>query len=459
VRWGVQTPRLAPPLPPESRAYGELVAAAKEARIKLLPWQLLAARYAMATMPRRDKWLWSTFAEVVARQNGKSELLIPRIRRGLKVGERMVHTAQNRSLPREVFERVVDLTPASELRRKPRMANGQERIDTWAGGVYRIVAPTRDGARGPSNDLVIIDEARELLDYAFIAGARPTMTASRNPQTWFLSNAGDALSVVLNALRQRAVELGDESLAWLEWSAAPDRDLDDRRGWAEANPSLGRLIDMRTLQGFRDDYRLTPAIFQTEHLCQWADSMLPRAINDVAWQRAARPTEPPIRPSLGISVSPKRIAAVIAWTQSDGSIGMRLAADVFGDPVDVDAAGVAIRQLAEQLGVDAVGYAPATDRDLARYLELPGAELAPLSGQLAAAASARFVATIEAGRLAWSDAELVGADLALTVRKAGAAGTWTAVAGRADRPIPAALAAIHAVWLATTPRDNVPTVH
>jgi hypothetical protein len=339
------------------------------------------------------------------------------------------------------------------------MANGQERIDTWPGGVYRIVAPTREGARGPSNDLVIIDEARELLDYAFIAGARPTMTASRNPQTWFLSNAGDALSVVLNALRQRAVELGDESLAWLEWSAAPDRDLDDRHGWAEANPSLGRLIDMRTLQGFRDDYKLTPAIFQTEHLCQWADSMLPRAINDVAWQRAARPTELPIRPSLGISVSPKRIAAVIAWTQSDGSIGMRLAADVVGDPVDVDAAGVAIRQLAEQLGVDAVGYAPATDRDLARYLELPGAELAPLSGQLAAAASARFVATIEAGRLAWSDAELVGADLALTVRRSLSAGTWTAVAGRADRPIPAALAAIHAVWLATTPRDSVPTVH
>lgn len=447
-------------MPPESLPYRELVAAAKEARIKLLPWQLLAARYAMATTGARRRWTYSTFCEVVARQNGKSELLIPRIRRALKVGERVVHTAQNRSLPREVFERVVDLTPASELRRKPRMANGQERIDTWAGGVYRIVAPTRDGARGPSNDLVIIDEARELLDFAFIAGARPTMTASKNPQTWFLSNAGDALSVVLNGLRQRAVELGDESLAWLEWSAAPDRDLDDRHGWAEANPSLGRLISMATLAGFRADYRATPAIFQTEHLCQWADSMLPRAINDVAWQRAARSTEAPIRPSLGVSVTPARIVAVIAWVQSDGSIGLRLAADVTGSPVDVDAAGKAIRELAEQLGVDAVGYAPSTDRDLARYLELPGCEVQSISGQLAAAASARFVATIEAGRLAWSDAELVGSDLALTVKKAGsAAGTWTAVAGREDRPIPAALAAIWAVWMATTPRDNVPTVH
>jgi hypothetical protein len=216
---------------------------------------------------------------------------------------------------------------------------------------------------------------------------------------------------------------------------------------------------MQTLAGFLSDYLTTPAIFQTEHLCQWADSMLPRAVNDVAWQRAARATEAPIRPALGISVAPTRVVAVIAWQQSDGSIGLRLAADVTGSPVDVDAAGRLIRELAERLGVDAVGYAPATDRDLARYLELPGAELQALSGQLAAAASARFVATLEAGRLAWSDAELVGADLALTVRRAGDAGVWTAVPGRADRPIPAALAAIHAVWMATTPRDNVPTVH
>lgn len=445
-------------MPPESAAFRELVAAAKESRIRLLPWQLVAARYGCAST-LRGRWLWSTFAEVVARQNGKSELLIPRIRRGLKVGERIVHTAQNRSLPREVFERVADLTPRSELRRKPRMANGQERIDTWSGGVYRIVAPTRDGARGPSNDLVIIDEARELLDFAFIAGARPTLTASRNPQTWFMSNAGDALSVVLNGLRQRAVELGDESLCYLEWSAAPDRELDDRHGWAEANPSLGRLISMATLQGFRDDYLATPAIFQTEHLCQWADSLLPRAVNDVAWQRARSSTELPIRPSLGVSVAPGRIVAAIAWTQSSGTIGLRLAADVTGDPVDVDAAGRAIRQLADQLGVDAVGFAPATDRDLARYLDIPGADIQPISGQLAAAASARFVATIEAGRLAWSDAELVGSDLAFTVRRSGDAGIWTAAPAKADRPIPAAYAAIYAVWLATTPRDNVPTVH
>lgn len=422
-----------------------------------MPWQLTAARYAMATRGRR--WLWPTFVAVVARQNGKSELLVPRIVRALRTGERVMHTAQNRSLPREVFERVSDLTPSSLLRRPIRSANGQERIDTWPGGTYRIVAPTRDGARGPSNDLVIIDEARELLDFAFVAAARPTLAASPNGQTWYLSNAGDDLSVVLNGLRQRAVELGDPGLCYLEWSAAPDRDIDDPLGWAEANPSLGRLIRWATLEQYRADYAATPAIFQTEHLCQWVDSMMPRLVNDVAWQSARRATGEPLRPCLGVSQAPNRLVAVIAWPQPDGTVGLRLAAHVTGEPLDVERAGRQLRELADRLGVVAVGYAPATDRDVARYLELPGAEVQGISGQLLAAASARFVATIEAGRLAWSDAELVGQDLAFAVRRSADAGAFTAVQAKGDRPIPGALAAIYATWLATTPRDNVPTVH
>lgn len=460
-RYGVQQPRIAPPMPPESEPYRELVAAAKDSGIRLLPWQLIAARYAMATKGKR--WLWPTFAELVARQNGKSELLVPRIMRGLRVGERIVHTAQDRSLPREVFERVADLVPMSLLRRPVRLANGQERIDTWPGGVYRIVAPTRQGARGPSNDLVIIDEARELLDYAYVAAARPTLTASRNPQTWYLSNAGDALSVVLNGLRERATELGDPGLCYLEWSAEPDRDIDDPLGWAQANPSLGRLISWSTLQQFRRDYEAQPAIFQTEHLCQWVGSMLPKLVNLVAWESARRPTEDPLRPCLGISQAPNRLVGIFAWQQADGTVGLRLAADVQGDPLDVDRAGAQLQQLAQRLGVVAVGFAPATDRDLARFLDddqLPGVQREQVSGQLLAAASARFVAMLQAGRIAWSDADVVGADLAFTVRKAtGEAGAYQAVQAKADRPIPGALAAIYATWLATEPRDVVPTVH
>lgn len=454
---GEPMPRIAPPMPATSLVE-EWKQAARDCGIKPLTWQINAATYAMATA-RGRRWMYPTFTLVVARQNGKSEILIPRIVRALKVGERVLHTAQDRSLPREVFERVADLIPASQLRRKPRLANGQERIDTWAGGVYRIVAPTRAGARGPSNDLVIIDEARELLDFAFVAAARPTLTASKNGQTWFLSNAGDAESVVLNGLRTRAVDLGDPSLGYLEWSADPDLDIDDVRGWAQANPSLGKLITLATLRGFRKDYIAEPSIFLTEHLCRGVESMRPRLVPDVTWQRAHGPTSAPLRPALGISQTASRIVALFAWPQDDGTIGLTIAADVHGDPVDVDRVGAQLRELAMRQGVQLVGYAPATDRDLVRFFDWKGVQAQAIAGQLAAAAAGRFVATLEGGRLRWSDAEAVGIDLTLTVREKRDGQGFTARAAKDERPVPAALAAVYAVWLATQPNDLVPTVH
>src|SRR6185503_5166899 len=197
-------------------------------------------------MAGNGRWQYPEVAIVVARQNGKSTLLIPRILWGLEHGERIMHTAQNRTLPREIFEQVAELVPKASLKRPVRLANGQERIDTRSGGCYRIVAPTRGGARGPSNDLVIIDEVREMDTWDFMAAARPTLTASRNPQTLYLSNAGEDTSVVLNSLRERAVA-GDDRLAYLEWSAHPERDHMDIEGWQEANPAYGLTIDHETL--------------------------------------------------------------------------------------------------------------------------------------------------------------------------------------------------------------------
>ncbi len=101
----------------------------------------------------------------------------------------------------------------SEIRRI-RFGAGQETIEMRNGGKYRIVAPSRGGARGPSNDDVIVDELRELTDYDFIGAAKPTLAQSRDPQIVYLSNAGEDDSVVLNDLKLR---LGDDpSLCYID---------------------------------------------------------------------------------------------------------------------------------------------------------------------------------------------------------------------------------------------------
>src|SRR5262245_18672673 len=304
-------PRIAPPVPLRSRLR-EFREAAQLAGIVPMPWQTIAARIVLGVrpsfaLPWRGRWLYPEVAVVVARQNGKTTFLIPRIVMGLRSGERIMHTAQNRELPREVFGLVADVMAQDAFRagvRNIRQANGQEEIRMWNGGRYRIVAPTRRGARGHPNDLVVVDEAREMQTFDFIAAAEPTLTTPPHPQMLYLSNAGDDSSVVLNGLRRRA-EL-DPKLGYLEWSAAPERALDDPAGWAEANPALGITVQREYLAERFHAHQAggTLGIFETEHLCRWVPSLLPRMVSAAAWDRAGANLEDPVHPALGIALDP-----------------------------------------------------------------------------------------------------------------------------------------------------------
>src|ERR1044072_2850525 len=95
-----------------------------------MPWQDTAGRYLEALAPD-DRHLYREVAIIVARQNGKTETLVPLITKRIRAGRRVMHTAQNREPPREVFGRVAAAMEThfpSELRSKPRFANGQEEI-------------------------------------------------------------------------------------------------------------------------------------------------------------------------------------------------------------------------------------------------------------------------------------------------------------------------------------------
>lgn len=428
-----------------------------------MPWQVTAATYIEATRPGGN-WLYPEVAGVVSRQNGKTELLVPHIIRRLRMGRRIMHTAQNRELPREVYGRVGEIMMAlyrGELKRKPRYSNGQERIETHNGGSYRIVAPTRGGARGPSNDDLIIDEIREMDDFGFMAAAEPTLFASPNPQVLYLSNAGEDRSVILNGLRQRADS--DPSLAYLEWSAAPDRDVSDRAGWLEGNPSVGHLPGrdlMAYLERKYESYRLAGmlSVFETEHLCRWVPSVRERLLDEYLWAACQGPVGDVRAPVMAVSMAPdgSRAAAAMAWQRADGSVSLRLLYDVTGSPIDVATLGADIDRDAKRLGIKRTGYDPLTDAELAKYLRKPE----KVSGQAYANATAQFVNLVTARRLRHEDGGAIGNDLAWTSRKNNdETGSYQAVRMADDRPIPAALASIRAVWLASGPTPPSPRVY
>jgi hypothetical protein len=418
-----------------------------------MDWQKTAARYLNAR--GKDGWLYREVGIVVARQNGKTELLVPRFLQDLRAGKRILHTAQNRTLPREVFVRVASLIDDDEvIRNGVRLGNGQEKVTMRNGGVYRIVAPQR-GARGLSADTVVFDELREFEDFDIVGAAGPTLAASSDPQMIYLSNAGYDSSVVLNDLRRRGETGGGDGLAYLEWSASPERDIGDRAGWAEANPALGTTISWDFLES---EFRTKPpAIFETEHLCRWVASMNPTLVSPAAWASCRSTIEgEPTRPAVGFNMDPsgKRASAAMAWAMTDGRVALVELEEATGDPIAVERLGQRIKDLALQYRARQIAYASWTDKDLARYV--PRAN--PLDGKEFANASENFARLVAQGRIAWEAADHITDDLTWTARKPHDSGAWTAHPVNAERSITAVLAAIRAVWLASAPRKPVPRI-
>lgn len=460
---GHAKPRIAPPMPARS-AVPAFRAAAEEMGIHLMPWQEEAARYLTATA-RDGRHLYREVCILVARQNGKTTLLKPYIVAALKAGKRVMHIAQTRDLPREMFGVIADALAATpELlptRRGrtvwPRYAQGQEEIKLANGGVYRIAAANRGGARGRSNDLLIIDELREMVDWDVLNAAEPTLTMSDDPQIVYLSNAGTEESVILNAIRARAGR--DDSLAYLEWSAGPERSVDDRDGWCEANPALGHFPQvLREVETSFNARRLegTLAQFETERLCRWVNTMRQPLLDLARWEGCAAELAPPPKPPyMAVSMDPagKRASLALAWRQADGSIALRMLLEATGNvetgaPIATDRLGPDLKELARQHKALTTGFDPMTDAALIRFLP----RSTPITGQQYANASARFVTAVEGGALRWADCASVTTDLTWTTRKVhDEKGAFEAVRGDDTRPITATLAAIRAVWLASEP--------
>jgi hypothetical protein len=460
VLTGSPTPRLAPPVPARSDVPG-LIAVAEGMGIRLMPWQESAARYLTATT-KDGRRLHREVCIVVARQNGKTALLKPYIVQALRAGLRVLHIAQTRELPREMFGTIADALSAEPelfpIRRGkviwPRYGSGQEEIVLRNGGSYRIAASNRGGARGRSVDRLLFDELREMVDWDALSAAEPTLTMSQDPQTVYLSNAGTDESVVLNAIRARGLSHQDPGLAYLEWSAAPDREPDDREGWVEANPALGHFPQV--LRELERSYTARRAegqmgMFETERLCRWLKTMREPFLDLAAWARCRAELTAPVHPSMAVSMDPsgKRASCAIAWRQPDGTIALRLLFDVPGDPIDTDLLGKDLRAAADRLHILTVGLDPMTDTALGSHFR----KVEPIAGPKYANASARFVAVVEAGRLRWEDCAAVTDDLTWTARKEhNEKGAFEAVRGNDARPITATLAAIRAVWLASSAR-------
>jgi hypothetical protein len=265
------------------------------------------------------------------------------------------------------------------------------------------------------------------------------------------------MSVALNALRARSGT--DPSLAYLEWSAAPERAPDDPAGWCEANWAIGH--NPSTLPNLEREYRAnvlggTMNVWEQEHLCRWTVAKAELLVTPEGWavQSFTGERPEPVRPALGVKMDPNggRVSAVLAWPTTEDRVILDVVVDVTGDPVDVDRLGPDVAALATKMRVSGVAFDPATDADLVRHLTQRSESI---TGRDYASATERFVRLIGARRFVVHDpGHILANDLEHTTRRVMSAGTAIAVKAGAEMTNTAAEAAIRAVWLAATPQPR-----
>ena len=225
-------------------------------RRPLDPWQRYLVIHAGELLPD-GRPRFRQVLVLVARQNGKTELLVILTLYWMYVdGVGLVlGTSTKLQYARESWRKAVKLgRTVPELsvevpKDGVRNANGEEEFSIAGGSRYLIAASNEEGGRSLTIDRLVMDELRQHQTWSAYNAAVPATNAVRNAQIWMISNAGSDRSVVLNDLRDQALAAQDLRLGLFEWSSPDGMAATDPEAMAMANPSLGLRIDLDTLMG------------------------------------------------------------------------------------------------------------------------------------------------------------------------------------------------------------------
>lgn len=265
--------------PSQSNAGQEVVELAASAGLHLDPWQQEVLRVALGE-GADGRWSALQVGLICPRQNGKGSILEALELAWLFLFEdkEIIHSAHEFATSGKHFRRLVGLIENTPdlMRRVKRngihRANGKEAIELVDGTVLAFKTRTKTGNRGLTGDKVVLDEAMVLSSDA-ISSILPVVSARENPQLWVTASA-PLITDESIALRRfcHAGRAGDEDLAYIEFCAEDDADLDDRDAWQAANPSYPHRLQERSIRAERSGaMRMDDDDFARERLGIWHD--------------------------------------------------------------------------------------------------------------------------------------------------------------------------------------------
>lgn len=338
---------------------------------------------------------------------------------------------------------------------KVRMDNNDPHWKSASGSKYSVEAANENGGRGGSVDRLVVDEARQQRTWAAYDAAKPTLNARPYGQGWWITNQGDARSVVVIGLRKTGIsnidaakaggEPIDPQLALFEWSAPRGSNPLDPAAIAMACPNVNRRVTMRELLGDAmaalesgDQDKING--FLTEILCMFVPS-LDGAVSPDGWEKGRSPgslAEHRSGLALVPDIAPDRQHASIsvAAMMPDGKVRVEVIASWSGmfAPAELRRAlpGWVRKVRPKKLGWIPGGPAAAIGAELAdaKKFNVPGLEIEEIRGEVNQVCMG-FADLVEVGDILHSGQE--DAQDLLSKHVLGSAKLWTGDTWRFSR--------------------------
>lgn len=295
--------------------------------VPLDEWQAAIVRGILREAPSGG-WAASQAGLVVARQNGKGQILLALELAGLLLlAEQILHTAHAVKTSSDAFRRlwrVIESHPdLARLVKRHSQQVGLEYVELTTGARIAFTTRSASAGRGLSIDRLVVDEAEDL-PAPEVGALAPTVFSRPKAQSIYVGTVPGPMhdAEAFATMRKSAHEGLNARLAWWEWCAEYGSDLDDHELWRRVNPAVasGRV----DIQAVTDDRAiLPPDQFRAERLSMW----IPREASTESVFTAERweallddDSTPASNVAVGIDVPPSRDAATVcvAGLRADG---------------------------------------------------------------------------------------------------------------------------------------------
>lgn len=261
-----------------------------------------------------------TVAMSVPRQVGKTYDV-----GGLSFGDSIAHpgtttvwTAHRFKVARESFNEMRAWAKSPLLRQhidydEITTAAGNECIPFRNGSRIVFAARERGAIRGFTKvRRLVLDEAQILTEQA-LADLVPTMNQADNPQVILMGTPPKPTdpSEVFTRIRAEALDGTSDGVLYVELSAPPGSDPDDREAWRVANPSFPSRTPAKAILRLRK--LLSVEDFMREALGMWDDLRAGSPIDLLEWANRRDAKSKLLDPvALGLSVAPWQTKAAVA---------------------------------------------------------------------------------------------------------------------------------------------------